>query len=118
MSIVKREAELREQWKRESWIGQSFESFLVKQILKLEENEDPHGHVISVRLSDLEAYFAAPELEFVTETMLEDIAETIWNSDSDGWTASFNQYLEATMFDNIDHWHSLIEAEKKRRQGQ
>lgn len=93
----------------------SYATFLEERIKVLMQNDEPHGHILSVRRYDLVPFIDEDDLQYVTEIMLEDIAETIWNSDDDGWRAMFDWYLEGTMEDNAAHWQGMIEAEKKRR---
>lgn len=85
------------------------------ELERAEEEPDLHGHIICVRPSDLVPFIDENDLQFVTEVMLEDIAETVWNSDDDGWREMYNQHLEATMTDNAAHWQDMIQEEKKKR---
>lgn len=95
----------------------SYTSFLEERIAALSQSQDLHGHIICVRPSDLGDYLDADDLQYVTEDMLVDIAETVVNSDSEQWDALFNEHLEATMIDNASHWQAMIDAEKARRAG-
>lgn len=76
--------------------------------------ESWHGHVACVRQSDLEDYFQE-DAQYFNPEMLAALADSIWDSDDDGWLEMFDHNLRAAVMDNWDEWQKEIDEEKKRR---
>lgn len=115
MSVEQRYEELREQWLRNNSLGQSFEAYLVKQILTLEHPDDLHGHIVCVRPDDLEEFFGE-DTEYFTQEMMEEMSDDFWLWADDDWNALFTEALHGAIVANKEFWQEKLRAEKERRE--